>query len=101
MSKRPVRVLSVVLLALAGAALIAGCDARRNTLEDGLSQPGAISDIRIAGGSGNVEIVGDSTTGVEVRRIARYRDVKPGQSMIVAGSTLNLDTNCGVDCSAS
>ncbi len=101
MSKRTVRVLALVLLGLTGAALISGCDARRNTLEDGLSQSVAITEIRIAGGSGNVEIVGGSTTGVEVRRIARYRDVKPGPSMTVAGSTLNLDTNCGADCSAS
>jgi len=101
MSKRPVRVLSLVLLGLAGTALISGCDVRRNTLEDGLSEPDAITEIRIAGGSGNVEIIGDSTAGVEVRRIARYRDVKPGQSMTIAGSTLNLDTDCGTDCSAS
>ena len=101
MSKRPLRILSLVLPALAGTALIAGCDVPRHTLEDGLSQSGAITEIRIAGGVGNVEIVGDSTTGVEVRRIARYRDDKPGQSMTVAGSTLNLDTNCGADCTAS
>ena len=101
MSKRSLRILSLVLPALAGTALIAGCDVPRHTLEDGLSQSGAITEIRIAGGSGNVEIVGDSTTGVEVRRIARYRDDKPAQSMTVAGSTLNLDTNCGADCTAS
>jgi Putative adhesin len=100
MSKGPVRVL-MVSLGLAGAGFVAGCDLRPNTLEDGLSRPDAISEIRIAGGSGNVTIVGDSTTGVEVRRIARYRTAKPGQTMTVAGGTLNLDTNCGVDCSAS
>ena len=88
-------------LALTGAGLVAGCDLRPNTLEDGLSQPDAISEVRITGGSGNVTIVGDGTTGVEVRRIARYRSAKPGQSMTVAGGTLNLDTDCGVDCSAS
>jgi DUF4097 and DUF4098 domain-containing protein YvlB len=102
MSKRPVQVLVLVALAIAGAGLTAGCDVRRpNTLEDGLSRPDAISEIRIAGGSGNVTIVGDSTTGVEVARIARYRSAKPEQSMTVAGSTLNLDTDCGLDCSAS
>ncbi len=101
MSKRPVRVLFLAGLTLAGAVLAAGCDLRPNTLEDGLSQPDAISEIRITGGSGNVAIVGDGTTGVEVRRVARYRSTKPGQSMTVADGTLNLDTNCGLDCSAS
>ncbi len=102
MSKRHVQVLVLVAVALAGAAFTAGCDLRHpNTLEDGLSQPDAISEVRIAGGAGNVTIIGDSTTGVEVRRIARYRTAEPGQSMTVAGGTLNLDTDCGVDCSAS
>jgi Toastrack DUF4097 len=101
MSKRPFRVLSLVSLAVAAAALSAGCNASLNTLEDGLSQPDRITEVRVSGGSGNVTITGDGTTGVEVRRIAQYGAVKPDQSMTVAGSTLNLNTDCGLHCSAS
>ena len=101
MSKRPFRVLFLTALALAGAGLVAGCDVRRNTLEDGLSQSDRIAEVRISGGSGNVTIVGDGTTGVEVQRIARYRTVKPEQSMSVAGGVLSLNTDCGTECSAS
>jgi DUF4097 and DUF4098 domain-containing protein YvlB len=100
MPKRLAVLLPLMVLA-AGAALTAGCDAARNTLEDGLSQPDPISVVQISGDSGNVTVVGDGTTGVEVTRTARYATVKPKDTMSVASGTLNLDTDCGPQCSAS
>lgn len=94
-------VLPLIALAVAGVVLAAGCDYARNTLEDGLSHPDPVSVVNISGDSGNVTVIGDGTTGVEVARVARYADTKPKDSMSVAGGTLNLDTDCGPRCSAS
>jgi hypothetical protein len=99
MPKRSIVIMSV--LAVAGAALLAGCQVPLNTLEDGLHQDAPVTEVHITGGSGNVTIIGDGTTGVDVRRTARYGAESPGNSMGVAGSTLNLNTDCGRQCSAS
>ncbi len=99
MPKRSIVAASV--LAFAGAALVAGCQFPLNTLEDGLHQDDPVTEVHITGGSGNVTIIGDGTTGVDVSRTARYGTESPGNSMGVAGSTLNLNTDCGRQCSAS
>src|SRR4030095_765929 len=98
----PMRSIVVVsAFAVVGTALLGGCQLPLNTLEDGLHQDDPVTEVHITGGSGDVTIIGDTTTGVDVRRTARYGAEKPGNSMAVSGTTLNLDTDCGRQCSAS
>lgn len=89
--------------ALAGAVLAttSGCVIRWNTLEDGLRQTGAVTEVHISGGAGDVTVIGDDTVGVDARRRVRYAGAAPGQTMSVSGSVLSLQTSCGNMCGVS
>jgi hypothetical protein len=101
-SRTPLRA-GLAAIVLTGLALAAtACDMIRwNTLEDGLRQTDSVTEVTITGGSGNVTVIGDNTVGVDVRRMVRYANSTPGQTMSVSGSTLHVDTDCGNRCSAS
>jgi DUF4097 and DUF4098 domain-containing protein YvlB len=100
---RPIRAL--VLAGGLGAAIIlaaTGCGLVWNTLSDGLVQDAPVTEVRISGGSGDITVIGDATTGVDVRRTVRYvGETKPGQTMSVSGGVLIVNTDCGLRCSAS
>lgn len=98
---RPIR--SLLIAAGLGAAVLltaAGCGLAVNTLSDGLVQDAPVTEVHITGGSGDVTVIGDSTTGVDVRRTVRYvGETKPGQTMSVEGGVLTVNTGCGLRCS--
>lgn len=73
-----------------------------NVREDGLREQTAVTEVKVAGDSGNVTVIGDNTVGVDVRRTVHYADGhEPGQTMSVSGTTLTVNTDCGDRCSAS
>jgi hypothetical protein len=104
-SIRPIRPIRAIVLTGSLAAILlaaAGCGLVWNTLSDGLVQDDPVTEVHITGGSGDVTVIGDSTTGVDVRRTVRYvGDTRPVQTMSVTGGVLSVNTGCGPRCSAS
>jgi putative adhesin len=102
-STRPIRTLLVAGgLGVAALLTATACGLVWNTLSDGLAQDTPVNEVRISGGSGDVVVIGDDTTGVDVRRTVRYvGETKPGPTMSVSGSVLSVNTSCGMRCSAS
>ncbi len=96
-------VLSVLLGGFSVAALT-GCDVvARNTLVDGITAPGPVTEVRLdSGGSGDVTVVVNrSSTEIDVKRTVHYGGSAPAQTARVEGSVLVLGMDCGLDCSAS
>jgi hypothetical protein len=94
---------TAVLAGLALLATLAGCDGVANTrVEYSNTEKVALTEIRIAGGSGDVTIRGDGTAGeVRIDRVVRYRGDDPGQTYRITGTNLHVDTDCGRWCSVS
>ena len=59
-----------------------------------------ITDIVLTGGSGDVTITTAPVTETTITRVIR-RSTNPGESYRLVGTTLNIDTTCGVDCSVT
>jgi len=59
-----------------------------------------ITDIVLSGGSGDVKITTAAVDETTIQRIIR-RTTNPGGSYKLSGSTLSIDTSCGLNCSVS
>jgi DUF4097 and DUF4098 domain-containing protein YvlB len=59
-----------------------------------------ITDIVLTGGSGDVAISTAAVTETTITRVIR-RASNPGESYRLDGTTLNIDTSCGMNCTVS
>ncbi|WP_433828879.1 DUF4097 family beta strand repeat-containing protein [Actinoplanes sp. CA-015351] len=89
-----------VALVLAAASVVAltGCDGvvgARMTFDD--TEKAKVTDIVLAGGSGDVQISTGSVTETRIKRVIRG-STDPGPSYQLTGSTLTLATDCGMNC---
>jgi hypothetical protein len=91
------------LVGLAATVAITGCDGMTNTrLDFSSTEKVALTEIRVAGGSGSVTVRGAGPSGeVRVDRVVRYRGAEPGRTYRIDGTVLHIDTDCGRSCSVS
>jgi DUF4097 and DUF4098 domain-containing protein YvlB len=91
----------VLALIAATATTLTGCAGvigAKMTYND--TEKAKITDIVLSGGSGDVRITTAAVTETTIQRVIR-RTTNPGASYQLNGSTLNLDTSCGLNCSVS
>jgi hypothetical protein len=96
-----VRRAGVLALIAATATTLSGCAGvlgAKMTYDD--SEKAKITDIVLAGGSGDVKITTAAVDQTTIRRVIR-RTTDPGESYKLSGSVLSLDTSCGFNCSVS
>lgn len=96
-----VRRAGVLALIAATATTLSGCAGvigAKMTYND--TEKAKITDIVLSGGSGDVKITTATVTETTIQRIVR-RTTNPGASYQLNGTTLNLDTSCGLNCSVS
>src|SRR5690348_15187179 len=91
---------ALVLIA-ATATTLSGCAGvlgAKMTYDD--TEKAKITDIVLAGDSGDVKISTAAVDQTTIRRVIR-RTTNPGESYRLSGSVLSLDTSCGMNCSVS
>ncbi len=97
-----IRRAGALTLIAATAVTLTGCGGgvlgARMTYND--VEPTKITEIRVTGGSGNVEVGTAATTQTKITREVR-RNTNPGESYRLDGTVLHIDTSCGHDCSVS
>ena len=96
-----VRRAGVLALIAATATTLSGCAGvigAKMTYDD--TEKAKITDILLSGGNGDVQISTAAVTETTIKRIIR-RTTNPGESYHLTGTTLSLDTSCGIDCSVS
>lgn len=61
-----------------------------------------VTEIQIAGGSGDVTVRGDGAQGeVQIKRTVRYQGGEPDATYQISGTVLRVDTDCGESCTVS
>jgi len=91
----------VLALIAATATALSGCAGvvgAKMTYDD--TEKAKITDIVLSGGSGDVKVTTAPVDQTTIRRVIR-RTTNPGQSYKLTGTTLSLDTSCGINCSVS
>jgi len=91
----------VLVLIAATATTLTGCTGvlgAKMTYDD--TEKAKITDIVLSGGDGDVKITTAAVDQTTIRRVIR-RTTNPGESYKLSGSTLNIDTSCGLNCSVS
>jgi hypothetical protein len=83
------------------AATLSGCGLALKRFSDDHTEQAGISQIRLNGGSGDVTVRSGSGDGVQIHRLIRYGGNRPGATDHVDGSSLVLDTRCGMNCSVN
>lgn len=92
---------ATILVAAAAATALTGCDrtvGTRLTFDD--TEKVKVTEIVVAGTSGDVAVRASAIGETRIRRIVRT-DGDPEVSYRITGTTLTVDTNCGSDCRAS
>src|SRR5687767_13519226 len=94
------KLVTAVVATFVGLAL-AGCapDFVRSSFEDQRVEAGKVTEINIAGGSGSLIVERSSASGVNIKRKVSYLRDRPDRRFdTLQGETLNLDSDCGEDC---
>jgi len=91
-------VLALIAAATAGLSGCAGVLGAKLTYDD--TEKGKITDIVLAGGGGDVTVTAAPVTETTIRRVIRQA-TNPGKPYQLQGTTLTLDTVCGMHCSVS
>jgi hypothetical protein len=91
---------ALVLVAATATALTgcAGVIGAKMTYND--TEKAKVTDIVLTGGAGDLVVTTGPVTETTITRVVR-NDSDPGESYRLTGTTLNLDTSCGVNCSVS
>jgi hypothetical protein len=90
----------LVALGLFAAAGVVGCEEMTNTrLDFNDTEQVAVKEIIIAPGSGNVTVRTSDIAQVEINRVVRYRGAEPDRTYEITGSVLEIDVDCGQNCS--
>ncbi len=96
------RIGGLALIAVAATALT-GCDGgvpTQLTFSD--TEKVKVTEIVVAGGSGDVMVRTSAIGETRIGRTVTYRDgQEPGATYKLTGTVLNVDTNCGSNCSVS
>ncbi|MGX6605117.1 DUF4097 family beta strand repeat-containing protein [Micromonosporaceae bacterium Da 78-11] len=101
MTSTLIRRAGVLALTAATTVTLTGCAGvlgARMTYDD--TEKAKVTDIVVTGGSGDVMIKSAAVTETTIKRVIR-RSSNPGESYRLTGTTLNLDTSCGDNCSVS
>jgi DUF4097 and DUF4098 domain-containing protein YvlB len=96
-----IRRAGVLALIAASTTALTGCAGvigAKMTYDD--TEKAKITDIVLTGGSGDVVISSGNVTETSIRRVIR-RSSNPGNPYKLDGTTLNIDTSCGPNCSVS
>ncbi|GAA2640505.1 DUF4097 family beta strand repeat-containing protein [Paractinoplanes durhamensis] len=96
-----IRRAAVLALIAASTTALTGCAGvigAKMTYDD--TEKGKITDIVLTGGSGDVTVTSGDVTETSIRRVIR-RSSNPGSPYTLDGTTLNIDTSCGPNCSVS
>jgi hypothetical protein len=91
-------VLALIATTAAGLSGCAGVIGAKLTYDD--TEKGKITDIVLAGGGGEVTVSTGPVTETTIRRVV-HQATNPGKSYQLQGTTLTLDTICGINCSVS
>jgi putative adhesin len=91
-------VLAVIAASTTALTGCAGVIGAKMTYDD--TEKAKITDIVLTGGSGDVVITTGNVTETTIHRVIR-RATNPGNPYTLDGTTLNIDTTCGPDCSVS
>jgi hypothetical protein len=91
-------VLALIAATTAGLTGCSGVIGAKMTYND--TETAKITEISLSGGSGDVQILPATDGKTTIQRVI-HRTSNPGSSYRLVGSTLNVDTGCGVGCSAS
>ena len=92
-------VLALIAATTAGLSGCAGVIGAKMTYDD--TEKGKITDIVLTGGAGDVSVTSTAdVTQTTIHRVIR-RATNPGESYKLQGTTLTIDTSCGVNCSVS
>ena len=94
------RALTIVLLAAASAAVLAGCGGVGARLTFSDTEKVKVTEIVMTGGSGDVTVRTAAINETRINRIVHH-NADPGQTYRLDGTVLHIDTNCGHDCSVS
>jgi DUF4097 and DUF4098 domain-containing protein YvlB len=96
-----IRRAGVLALIAATTTTLTGCAGvlgARMTYND--TETTKITDIVVTGGEGDVTVTTATTQQTTIKRVVRGSS-NPGESYKLIGTTLNVDTTCGPDCSVS
>jgi len=91
----------VLVLIAATATTLSGCAGvlgAKMTYDD--TEKGKITDIVLTGGGGDVKITTAAVDQTTIQRVIR-RTTNPGESYKLSGTTLSIDTSCGLNCNVS
>lgn len=101
MTSTLIRRAGVLALIAASTTALTGCSGvigAKMTYDD--SVKGKITDIVLTGAAGDVAVTTGEVTETTIHRVIR-RATNPGESYKLDGTTLTIDTSCGVNCSVS
>ncbi|WP_433376492.1 DUF4097 family beta strand repeat-containing protein [Actinoplanes sp. CA-142083] len=96
-----IRRAAVLALIAASTTALTGCSGvigAKMTYDDTLKAK--ITDIVLTGGAGDVVVTTSEVDETTIHRVIR-RSTNPGESFKLEGTTLNIDTSCGMNCSVS
>jgi DUF4097 and DUF4098 domain-containing protein YvlB len=96
-----VRRAGVLALIAATATTLSGCAGvlgAKMTYDD--TEKAKITDIVLSGGSGDIQVTTAAVGETTIKRVIRGT-TNPGESYHLTGTTLTVDTSCGMDCSVS
>jgi len=91
-------VLALIATTTAGLSGCAGVIGAKMTYDD--TEKGKITDIVLSGGGGDITVSSAPVTETTIRRVIRQA-TNPGKPYQLQGTTLTLDTVCGMHCSVS
>jgi hypothetical protein len=93
---------ALTLIAATAATALAGCNGgmgARLTYDD--TEKVKVTEIVLAGGSGDVQVKTSAISETHIKRIVRSSGSDPGVSYRLDGTVLNVDTSCGHNCHVS
>src|SRR5690349_5955644 len=96
-----IRRAAVLALIAASTTALTGCAGvigAKMTYDDTLKAK--ITDIVLTGGAGDVVVTTSEVDETTIHRVIR-RSTNPGESFKLDGTTLTIDTSCGMNCSVS
>ncbi|MCU7728771.1 DUF4097 domain-containing protein [Actinoplanes sp. KI2] len=91
-------VLALIATTAAGLGGCAGVVGAKMTYDD--TEKGKITDIVLSGGAGDITVTTAPVTETTIRRVIRQA-TNPDTSYQLQGTTLTIDTSCGMRCSVS
>lgn len=95
------RAVGILVTGVAATALTGCVTDVPNRLEFSDTESAKITEIVIGQGHGDVTVTTSATTETTIKRSVSYRGDQPGQTYRLVGTVLQIDTDCGDNCTVN